>query len=100
MNHDAEDAARSVLRAPAAVRLVDLDAPVADIQLTRARDGKPYRSLLAVARLDGDPLAAVTFPVGAGGYVSSRVLESGLRRALMGGGGGADDAPGARRAPR
>jgi GT2 family glycosyltransferase len=99
MNHDAEDAARSVLRAPAAVRLVDLDAPVADIQLTRARDGKPYRSLLAVARLDGDPLAAVTFPVGAGGYVSSRVLESGLRRALMGGGGGPAGALGRRWSP-
>jgi GT2 family glycosyltransferase len=87
MDRDGEDDARAVLRAPAAVRLVDLDAPVVDIQLTHARDGRPYRSLLAVARLDGDPLAAVTFPV-AGGRVSRRALEHGLRRALMARSGG------------
>jgi GT2 family glycosyltransferase len=86
---DAEHVARAVLRAPAAVRLVDLDAPIGAIQLTRARDGQPYRSLLAVARLDGDPMTAVTLPVGAGGHVSRRVLEAGLRRALMRQGGGA-----------
>ena len=80
----AADAGRAALLAPAAVRLIDLEAPLADLHLPRARDGRPYRSLLAVARLGGDPLAAVTFAVGSAGRVSRQMLELDLRRAVVG----------------
>jgi GT2 family glycosyltransferase len=70
------------LIAPAAVRLFDLDAPLVDLCLPRASGGRPYRSLLAIARVDGDPRGAATFPVGPSGRLSGRVLELGLRREL------------------
>jgi GT2 family glycosyltransferase len=71
------------LVAPAAVRLIDLDAPVENLHLPPARDGRPYRSLLAVARLEGDPVGAATFAVGPPGRVPRQVLEFGLRRTLI-----------------
>jgi len=71
------------LVAPAAVRLIDLDAPVENLHLPPARDGRPYRSLLAVARLEGDPVGAGTFAVGPAGQVPRQQLEFGLRRKLI-----------------
>ena len=45
---------------PAAVRLVDLDAPLPDLSLHQPPQASPYRSLLLVARLGGQPLGAAT----------------------------------------
>jgi GT2 family glycosyltransferase len=70
----------ATLLAPAAVRIVDLDAPLADLRLSPSRTGEPYRALLAVARLGGDPLGSATFSVGADGRVPRELLEFGLRR--------------------
>ncbi len=70
------------LIAPAAVRIVDLDAPLSDLWLPPARTGNPYRSLLAVARRDGEPLGSTTFLVGPEGWVSRELLEFGLRQEL------------------
>jgi GT2 family glycosyltransferase len=67
------------LVAPAAVRLVDLDGPPADLQLRSERRPVAYRSLLAVARLDGEPLGAVAVPVGPHGRVSGAWLAEVLR---------------------
>jgi GT2 family glycosyltransferase len=65
--------------APAAVRLVDLDAPCAGLWLPRSSVGTPYRSLLVVARVDGVPIGAGTFAVGHTQCLSWPELESGLR---------------------
>jgi GT2 family glycosyltransferase len=87
------------LRVPTAVRLIDLDVPLNDVWLPHARDGRPYRSLLAIARLNGDPLGAATFPLGPGGRLSRHELERGLPRLHRGSGiepyrsGGAPRAP-------
>ena len=75
---------RAALHAPAAVRMIDLDAPLTDVWLPRAKDGGAYRSLLVVARLDGDPIGSVAFPVGPAGRLSRTVLEAGLREGLDG----------------
>jgi GT2 family glycosyltransferase len=71
-----------VLLTPAAVRIVDVDTRPADLHLPPSRLGRPYRSLLAVARLDGDPLGTATFPVGPGGWIEGDRLELGLGREL------------------
>ena len=73
---------RGALAAPAAVRVVDLDAPLANIRLPSARLGEPYQSLVAVVRLDGDPLGVATLPVGPQGLVSRNQLRRALRRQL------------------
>jgi GT2 family glycosyltransferase len=75
-----DPAARLV--APAAVRIVDLDGAPADLRLWSARLGIAYRSLLAVARLDGEPLGAVAVPVSAHGLVSGDWLAKLLCREL------------------
>ncbi|MEN3279124.1 MAG: hypothetical protein V7607_264 [Solirubrobacteraceae bacterium] len=67
---------------PAAVRIVDLDAPLADLALWSERLGAPYRSLLAIARLDGEPLGAVTLALSTDGRVSSGWLAEVIRREL------------------
>ena len=87
-------AGRAALLAPAAVRLIDLDAPVENVCLPSAKGGRAYRSLLAIARLGGEPLGAVNFVV-SGNEVPRPVLELGLRRALKGrvNGGLADHPP-------
>jgi glycosyltransferase involved in cell wall biosynthesis len=80
------------LIAPAAVRIVDLDAPLEDLALWSDRLGAPYRSLLAIARFDSEPLGAVTLTLGRDGRVPSErlreiirdELESELRDALLG----------------
>jgi GT2 family glycosyltransferase len=69
---------------PAAVRLLDLELPLPDLRLSRARLGGSYRSLLAVARLGGDPLGAVSVPVYPGGRVSRGRLALWVRRQLEG----------------
>ena len=54
------------MNAPAAVRIVDLEAPLADVQLSATWFGEQYRSLIVVARLDGEPLGAVALNVAEG----------------------------------
>ena len=58
---------------------MDLDSPLADLSLRPERLGIAYRSLLAVARLDGEPLGAVAVPVSARGRVSGDWLAELLR---------------------
>jgi GT2 family glycosyltransferase len=70
------------LVAPAAVRILDLEAPLPDVQLPVGRLGAPYESLLVVARLDGDPLGAATISVDPPGRVPCQRLEHGLRHQL------------------
>ena len=66
------------LVAPAAVRIVDLDAPLTDLLLPPSRVGEPYRSLLLVARLGGAPVGVTALMIDPGDRVSrerlSRVL--------------------------
>jgi GT2 family glycosyltransferase len=70
------------LAAPAAVRVVDLEAPLAEIWLPSGRLGESYRSLVVVVRLDGDPLGVATLSVGHHGLVSRDRLVRALRRQL------------------
>jgi glycosyltransferase involved in cell wall biosynthesis len=70
------------LMAPAAVRMVDLDAPLADLALWSARLDAPYRSLLAIARLDGEPLGAVAVALDSDGRLSSERLAKVIRHEL------------------
>jgi hypothetical protein len=58
---------------------VDLEGPLADLSLRSERLGIAYRSLLAVTRLDGEPLGAVAVPVRADGRVSGDWLAEVLR---------------------
>jgi GT2 family glycosyltransferase len=62
--------------------MIDLELPLTDLLLPRADPWDPYRSLLAVARLDGDPLGVATFSVGPEGGVSRDRLAYGLRHQL------------------
>jgi GT2 family glycosyltransferase len=66
------------------VRLVELTAPLVDIQLPRSSGGRPYRSLLALPRLFDDPIGAATVPVDRSGLVSRDCLERELRSQLGG----------------
>jgi O-antigen biosynthesis protein len=65
---------------PAAVRIVDLEKRLADLWLPTAPGGQPYRSLVAVARLGGDPLGAATIAADEQGRVSRDQLAFLLRR--------------------
>ena len=85
-------ARRAILVAPAAVRVIDIDEPLVDLRLPRARDGGPYRSLLAIARLEGDPVGSATFSVGPGAVVAASALEVGLFRAVAAGANESDGA--------
>jgi GT2 family glycosyltransferase len=85
---------------PAAVRLVDLDDPPADLELRSRRRRIGYRSLLAVARLDGEPVGAVAVPVGARGHVPGDWLAEVLRYELGPQLHGASARPGATRCRR
>ena len=62
--------------------MVDLEAPLTDLDLWRPGSREPYRSLMVVARLDGAPLGVATFSVGPRGKVSCGRLAYGLRRQL------------------
>jgi GT2 family glycosyltransferase len=72
----------ALLVAPAAVRMVELERPLVDVHLPQARHGGAYRSLLALARLDGDPLGAAVIPVDPEGLVPGDRLRLELRRQL------------------
>ena len=61
--------------------IVDLEAPLADLRLPPGRLG-PYRSLLVVARVDGDPLGTAALSVNPAGEVPRSRLARGLRRQL------------------
>ena len=65
------------------MRILNLDEPVADdVRLPPSRAGGHYRSLLAIARLGGRPLASVAVPVDEHGRVSRGQLELQLHRQL------------------
>lgn len=68
--------------APAAVRSVDLGAPLGDMVLPPLRSGEPYRSLLVLARLDGDPLGTAVLPVDPPGRVPRDRFVRALLRQL------------------
>jgi GT2 family glycosyltransferase len=70
------------LTAPVAVRLIDLDTPLSDLDLSYQYLRQDYRSLLAVVRLAQDPIGVATFPVDPGGYVTRDQLAGGLNRQL------------------
>jgi GT2 family glycosyltransferase len=65
------------LAAPAAVRRIDVDAPVADLDLGTARAGGAYRGLGALVERGGRPIGFITLPAAAG-----RVTAGALERAL------------------
>ncbi|MDQ4023903.1 MAG: glycosyltransferase family 2 protein, partial [Actinomycetota bacterium] len=74
--------ADAALLAPAAVRMVDLDARLTGVQLPRAHSGERYRSLLLVARLDGEPLGTAVLSVAPSGRVSGNQVARELRSQL------------------
>jgi GT2 family glycosyltransferase len=61
------------MRAPVAVRIVDLERP-RDLDLSR--DGDPYRSVLVVARRGGRPVASTVLALDDESRVSSDVLQT------------------------
>ena len=70
------------LIAPVAVRVLDVDAPLADLDLSYHYMRHDYRSLLAVVRLAAHPIGVATFPVDPRGYVTRDQLHGGLHRQL------------------
>jgi GT2 family glycosyltransferase len=70
------------LIAPVAVRVIDLDAPLGDLDLSYHYMRHDYRSLLAVVRLAEHPIGVATFPVDPRGYVTRDQLAGGLDRQL------------------
>jgi GT2 family glycosyltransferase len=77
-----EDFRRLPARGPVAHRLLDLDAPLQDIDCGRSRTGEPYRALLIVVRLDARPLGEVRLPLGADQHVSAATLAEAVRTQL------------------
>ena len=67
---------------PAAVRIIDVEGQLGDLRLPSGRGGDSYRSLLAVARLGGDPLGMAVVPVDPPGVVPGGRLAHELRRQL------------------
>ncbi len=63
--------------APSAVRVVELDDALTDIELGRSADGHDYKSLHLLVRLHGDPLTMIKVPVG-GGRVARRALTQAI----------------------
>jgi GT2 family glycosyltransferase len=70
------------LIAPAAVRLFDLEKPLPDLSLGWSRLGERYRSLLAFARIAGDPIGAAVVSVEREGSVSRDQLALQVHRQL------------------
>jgi glycosyltransferase involved in cell wall biosynthesis len=70
------------LTAPVAVRVLDLDAPLDDLDLSYHYMRHDYRSLLAVVRIGEHPIGVATFPVDPRGYVTRDQLAGGLHRQL------------------
>ena len=67
---------------PAAVRIIDVEAQFGDLRLPSGRGGDSYRSLLAVARVGGDPLGTAVVSVDPSGVVPGGRLAHELRRQL------------------
>lgn len=67
---------------PAAVQMVNVADPLVDLWVAPGGPGRLYRSLLAVAHLDGDPIGTASVPVDHGGLVSHGRLASELRAQL------------------
>ncbi len=70
--------ANASLLAPVAVRVLDLEAPPDDLRVWRGDQRAPYRSLLVLAQVDGDPLGIATFSLGDGGAPSGDQLAAEL----------------------
>ncbi|MBV9003119.1 MAG: glycosyltransferase [Solirubrobacterales bacterium] len=66
------------LVAPVAVRTLDLGAPVSDLRVRRGDRRPPYRSLLVVAHLGGDPIGTAAFSLREGAQPSGDQLAEGL----------------------
>jgi GT2 family glycosyltransferase len=62
--------------------MLDLRAPLPDLRLEPDPLGERYRSLLAIARLDGDLVGTAAVPVDPSGHVPSEWLARGLRGQL------------------
>jgi O-antigen biosynthesis protein len=67
---------------PAAVRMVDLDAPLPDLSLHQSPQASPYKSLLLVARLGGQPLGAATVAPLPEKGISARAVADAVRAQL------------------
>lgn len=70
--------ASAPLLAPVAVRALDLEAPPGDLCVRRGDPRAPYRSLLVLAQLGGDPLGIATFSLADGGAPSGDQLAAEL----------------------
>jgi glycosyltransferase involved in cell wall biosynthesis len=70
------------LVAPVAVRVLDLDGPLDDLDLSYDELENEYRSLIAVGRLADEPIGMATFHVGPDGIVPRDELAGGLHRQL------------------
>jgi len=68
-----DDHVRETLRAPVAVRLVDLDRPR---ELDLARDGERYRAAILVAVAGGIPVGTATVAIDGGDRISAQRLRS------------------------
>jgi GT2 family glycosyltransferase len=73
----------TAILAPAAVRQIDLDAPIYGLQLGASRSGQPYRSLLAIGRVGGRPRVFAQLEVDETSEVPRDRLAEELRRALV-----------------
>jgi O-antigen biosynthesis protein len=71
------------LVAPAAVRIIDLETPLSAVCLATNEPGDHYRSVMVVARLEGEPLGAAALPVEEG-RVSRFRLAGALQSQLEG----------------
>ena len=85
--------AGAIPTAPAAVRVLDLDRPLSQLGVPAARPGGPYRSVVVIPRLDGQPLGAAvlqtrdgTVTLEAATEAVRAQLEPELREALKLGG--------------
>jgi GT2 family glycosyltransferase len=70
------------LSAPSAVRSVDAERALRDLQLPKARSGQPYRTLAALVRRGPRPIGWLELPVPASGVVPATTLREQLDRQL------------------
>ena len=82
MSEHRSPSAAAGLVAPAAIQIVDLADPLPDLELMPGNFGAPYRSVLAVARIDGELVGTAALPVDPRGHVSRQRLARGLRAQL------------------
>jgi glycosyltransferase involved in cell wall biosynthesis len=67
-------AAHLDVETPVAVRVIELEQGLPDLQLSPARTGKPYRSLLALIRVDRSPVGWISCPLTADGNIPQAEL--------------------------